>query len=157
MLLMTRRINNYTFDMDRMTSFEGDTGPYLQYSHARLCSIIEKAGDASTDQLLEADFSLLSEQHAVNLIRTLAQWPDVFRNTYKTQEPVTVLTYLFRLTHALNASYDHLNILKSEERTKLARLALYTSVKVTLSIGMKLLGLTPVNRSVSTSDPMFHC
>lgn len=131
--------------MNRMTSFEGDTGPYLQYSHARLCSIIRKA-DIPIDEQKQADFSLLTEQHAVDLVRRLAQWPDVFANTFKTQEPVTVLTYLFRLTHALNSSYDHLNILKSDPAVKLSRLALYSCVRQVLSSGMRLLGLTPVER-----------
>jgi arginyl-tRNA synthetase len=139
------RTNNYTFDMDRMTSFEGDTGPYLQYSHARLCSIIRKADDP-VELLKRANFALLTEQHAVDLVRRLAQWPDVFKTTFKTHEPVTVLTYLFKLTHALNSSYDRLNILKSEPDVKHARLALYLCVRQVLSSGMKLLGLTPVER-----------
>jgi arginyl-tRNA synthetase len=66
--------------------------------------------------------------------------------TLKGKEPVTVLTYLFRLTHALNSSYDRLNILKSDPEIKLARLALYTCVRQVLQNGMKLLGLTPVER-----------
>jgi arginyl-tRNA synthetase len=143
--LIEHRINNYTFDMNRMTSFEGDTGPYLQYSHARLCSIIRKA-DTPVELLKEANLALLTEQHAIDLVRRLAQWPDVFKMTFKTQEPVTVLTYLFRLTHALNSSYDRLNILKSEPDVRLARLTLYTCVRQVLSGGMKLLGLTPVER-----------
>ncbi|KAI1181220.1 arginyl-tRNA synthetase [Nemania sp. FL0916] len=146
--MSSKRINGYTFDMDRMTSFEGDTGPYLQYSNARLCSIIRKA-DIPAAELLNADMSLLTEQHAVDIVRRLAQWPDVVRQTYKTQEPVTVVTYLFKLTHALNSSYDHLNILKSEREVKLARLALYTSVRHVLSSDMKMLCLTPVERYTS--------
>jgi arginyl-tRNA synthetase len=66
------RINNYTFDMGPMTSFEGDTGPYLHYSHARLCSIIRKA-DVSIELLKQSNFALLTEQHAMNLVRRLAQ------------------------------------------------------------------------------------
>ena len=67
-----KRINNYTFDMDRMTSFEGDTGPYLQYAHARLCSIYRKAVDsdpslAELDLASAADLSLLQEDKAIDL------------------------------------------------------------------------------------------
>lgn len=139
------RINNYEFDMDRMCSFEGDTGPYLQYAHARLCSITRKAG-LSNEVLKTADLSLLAEKHAVDLVRSLAQWPDVFQNTVKTQEPVTVLTYLFRMTHLLSSSYDHLQVVGSEEETKKARMALYTAARQVLHNGMKLLGLNPVER-----------
>jgi len=131
--------------MDRMTSFEGDTGPYLQYAHARLCSITRKA-ELSHEELLSADLTLLKEKHAVDLVRALAQWPDVFQNTVKTQEPVTVLTYLFKMTHSLSSSYDHLQVVGSEPELKKARMALYTCARQVLHNGMRLLGLTPVER-----------
>lgn len=140
-----RRINNYTFDMDRMTSFEGDTGPYLQYAHARLNSILRKAA-VPAETLLTADLTLLSEPHAVNLVRMLAQWPDVFANTMRTLEPITVLTYLFKMTHSLSSSYDHLQVVGSEENLKVARLALYVAAMQVLGNGMRLLGLSPLNR-----------
>ena len=140
-----KRINNYHFDMDRMTSFEGDTGPYLQYAHARLSSITRKA-EIPEEELAYADLSLLTERHAIDLVRSLAQWPDVVQNTLKTLEPITVLTYLFKMTHALSASYDHLQIVGSELPIKKARLALYTCARQVLWNGMRLLGLSPVRR-----------
>ena len=131
--------------MDRMCSFEGDTGPYLQYAHARLSSIMRKA-DVNPSELLSADLSLLTESHAVDLVRSLAQWPDVFQNTLKTLEPITVLTYLFKMSHALSSSYDHLQVVGSEPGLKEARLALYTCARQVLNNGMTLLGLSPVER-----------
>jgi arginyl-tRNA synthetase len=94
-----KRINNYTFDMDRMTSFEGDTGPYLQYAHARLCSITRKVTAAvpeiaNIELSSAADLTLITETQGIDLVRQLAAWPDIFINTLKTQEPTTVLTYL---------------------------------------------------------------
>jgi arginyl-tRNA synthetase len=163
--MIGKRINNYNFDMDRMyvspyflistdvvrTSFEGDTGPYLQYAHARLSSIIRRVGTSgvpvpSTSDLIAADYNLLNEKHAINLTRSLAQWPDVFLQTVKTQEPVTVLTYLFKMTHALSSSYDHLQVVGSEPELLKARMALYVSAKQVLSNGMRLLGLSPLDR-----------
>ena len=128
-----------------MTSFEGDTGPYLQYAHARLSSIIRKAAIPPSD-LLSADFTLLSERHAIDLVRALVQWPDIFTMTIKTQEPVTILTYLFKMTHALSSSYDHLQVVGSEEKLKTARMALYVAARQVLQNGMKLLGLSPLER-----------
>jgi arginyl-tRNA synthetase len=139
------RINNYTFNMDAMTSFEGDTGPYLQYAHARICSITRKAA-LSDEDIRSADLSVLTERHAVNLIRVISQYPDVVQNTLKTQEPATVLTYLFKMTHTLSQSYDHLRIVGSEEHLMKARMALYASARIVLYNGMKLLGLNPVER-----------
>ncbi|ERS98653.1 arginine-tRNA ligase [Sporothrix schenckii ATCC 58251] len=140
-----KRINNYTFDMDKMTSFEGDTGPYLQYAHARVCSI-ERRANLSDADLASADTSLLTEPHAVNIVRLLAQWPDVVQNTLKTLEPTTVLTYLFKMTHALSSSYDHLQVVGSEPELMKARMALYVSARIVLNNGMRLLGLNPVDR-----------
>ena len=141
-----KRINGYDFDMERMTSFEGDTGPYLQYAHARLCSIMRRV-PANPNPNAPVDLSPLYESpHAVNLIRTLVQWPDVFVNTLKTQEPVTVLTYLFKMTHSLSSSYDHLQVVGSEEPVLRARESLYRGARQVLGNGMRLLGLTPVER-----------
>lgn len=137
--------NGYEFNINQMTAFEGDTGPYLQYAHARLCSIERKA-DADISSLGSADLSLLTEPHAINLVRSLAQYPDVILNTLKTREPATVLTYLFRMAHALSSSYDHLQVVGSEPELQKARLALYEAARQVLWNGMTLLGLTPVQR-----------
>ena len=139
------RINGYEFSLERMTSFEGDTGPYLQYAHARLCSITRKA-DLSPHDLQSADLSLLTESHAANLVRALSSWPDVVQNTLKTLEPVTVLSYLFKMTHMLSSSYDVLKVVGSESELKKARMALYEAARQVLNNGMRLLGLNPVER-----------
>jgi arginyl-tRNA synthetase len=131
-----------------MTSFEGDTGPYLQYAHARLKSIWRKStlSEAELSTLETADLSLLTEPHAIELVRTLAQWPDVVLDAVKKLEPATILTYLFKMTHALSSSYDQLNVIGSETELQKARLALYESARVVLHNGMRLLGLSPVDR-----------
>ena len=128
-----------------MTSFEGDTGPYLQYAHARLCSITRKAG-VSPQEIASADLSLLTEDKAIDLVRALSQWPDVVQNTLKTLEPVTVLSYLFKMTHMLSSSYDKLKVVGSEPELKKARMALYEAARQVLNNGMRLLGLNPVER-----------
>ena len=140
-----KRINGYDFDLERMTDPLGDTGPYLQYQHARICSIARKTG-IDTRTLADADFSLLTERHAVDLVRLLAQWPDVVVNTVKTLEPMTVLTYLFKLTHAISSSYDVLQVKGSEQQVMNARMALYECGRQVLHNGMSLLGLSPVER-----------
>ena len=131
--------------MEQMTSFEGDTGPYLQYAHARVSSIRRKA-DLSDEDLASADLSLLDSPHAVNMVRLLAQWPDVVSNTLRTLEPATVLTYLFKMTHALSSSYDQLRVVGSERELMKARMALYDAAHTVLGNGMRLLGLSPVER-----------
>ena len=148
-------MNGYDFNLDAMTSFEGDTGPYLQYAHARLCSMARKS-EVDMSKLPSANFSLLTEPHAVDLVRVLAQWPDVVQNTVKTLEPATVLTYLFKMTHVLSSSYDVLKVMGSEPELKEARMALYESARQVLHNGMTLLGLTPVER-YATITPKSTC
>ncbi|KAF4279407.1 hypothetical protein CNMCM8057_005727 [Aspergillus fumigatus] len=140
-----KRINGYDFNLDAMTSFEGDTGPYLQYAHARLCSIVRKSG-LNVEELDSANLDLLTEPHAVDLVRLLATWPDVLLNTTKTLEPTTILTYLFRMTHILSSSYDVLKVVGSEPELKKARMALYEAARQVLHNGMRVLGLSPVER-----------
>ncbi|GFF33390.1 arginine--tRNA ligase, cytoplasmic [Aspergillus udagawae] len=140
-----KRINGYDFNLDAMTSFEGDTGPYLQYAHARLCSIVRKSG-LNVEELDSANLDLLTEPHAVDLVRLLATWPDVLLNTTKTLEPTTIITYLFRMTHILSSSYDVLKVVGSEPELKKARMALYEAARQVLHNGMRVLGLSPVER-----------
>lgn len=145
-----KRMNDYEFSLDRMTSFEGDTGPYLQYAHARLCSILRKVGGEIThEDILEADFALLSDsKHAIDLLRSMARFPDMVNQALRSQEPTTVLTYLFKFTHELSSTYDHLRVLNAPEGrvVSIARAALYEAARQVLRNGMTLLGLTPVER-----------
>ncbi|RCK60770.1 Arginine--tRNA ligase, cytoplasmic [Candida viswanathii] len=143
--MQSKRIHNYEFKWDRMTSFEGDTGPYLQYAHSRLCSMQRKSG-ISIEELEHANFDLLVEPCALNLVRTLAQYPDVVKRAVKTLEPSTIVTYLFTLTHIVSQCYDILWVAGQEKDVSVARLALYESTRQVVNNGMKLLGLTPVNR-----------
>ncbi|KAK9467442.1 hypothetical protein V1512DRAFT_247038 [Lipomyces arxii] len=143
--MQAKRVNNYKFDWTRMLSFEGDTGPYLQYAHSRLCSM-ERRADLSVDTLINADYSLLTEPIAEELIRALAQYPDVLMNAHRNLEPSTVVSYLFKLTHIVSSCYNILWVAGQEPEIAAARMALYSSARNVLKSGMILLGLTPVER-----------
>ncbi|KAK6197346.1 arginyl-tRNA synthetase [Scheffersomyces amazonensis] len=143
--MQSKRINNYEFKWDRMTSFEGDTGPYLQYAHSRLSSVQRKSG-IEDSELVNANLDLLVEPCAHNLVRTIAQYPDIIKKALKTHEPSTIVTYLFNLTHIVSQCYDILWVAGQEKELAVARLALYASAKQVLYNGMTLLGLTPVER-----------
>ncbi|CCD23837.1 arginine--tRNA ligase MSR1 NDAI_0C01760 [Naumovozyma dairenensis CBS 421] len=144
--MQSKRINNYEFKWERMLSFEGDTGPYLQYAHSRLRSVERNASEITPEKWLKADFSLLTEPAALLLVRLLGQYPDVLRNAIKTNEPTTVVTYLFKLTHQVSSCYDVLWVAGQTEELATARLALYAAARQVLYNGMRLLGLTPVDR-----------
>ncbi|KAF2677098.1 arginyl-tRNA synthetase-like protein [Lentithecium fluviatile CBS 122367] len=141
-----KRIHGYDFDMDKMTSFEGDTGPYLQYSHARLRQVLRKADLPPEAYESSADLSLLTEPLDHSLVRLLVQYPDIVQMTLTTLEPTTILTYLFLLTHGINSHYHKIKIIGSEPELMKARLALYDATKAVLNHGMRVLGLQPLER-----------
>ncbi|KAG2172337.1 hypothetical protein INT43_004879 [Umbelopsis isabellina] len=138
-----RRIKNYEFDWDRMFSFEGDTGPYLQYAHARLCSIERKSGVAINPK---ADISLLGEPTAQDLIKTLGQYPDLVKSLPNGAEPCNVVTYAFKLSHDVSSAFESLWVMGAEEHLAEARMLLYWSARVTLGNALRLLGLKPLER-----------
>ncbi|KAF1984755.1 arginyl-tRNA synthetase [Aulographum hederae CBS 113979] len=146
-----KRINNYPFDLARSTSYEGDTGPYLQYAHARLCSIARDV-KLTREELVGADFALLQEPHAVDLVRLMAQYPDTIVQARKTLEPSAIVTYLFRLTHQLSSSYDVLRVVRAKKGVEIpkevtvARAALFEAARQVIYNGMVLLGMTPVDQ-----------
>ncbi len=155
-----KRINNYPFDINRMTSFEGDTGPYLQYCHARLSSISRKAKLAGIDPTDgNIDYSYLEDAHSTGLLRIMGQYPDVVSLAFKNLEPSTILTYLFRLAHQLSSSYDVLQVVGAPEghEAGLARAALYENARQVLGNGMRLIGIKPVDRQDLLTPPPHGC
>lgn len=141
--MQSKRINNYKFEWSRMLSFEGDTGPYLQYAHSRLHSIADAHPNLN---ITNANLDLLQEPEAVILIRILAQYPDVLKAAMKTLEPCTITTYLFKVAHQVSSCYAALWVAGQPEDVAAARLALYNAARQILHNGMLILGLTPVNR-----------
>ena len=146
--MSAKRINNYDFSWDRMLSFEGDTGPYMQYAHSRLCSVQRKSGIDEDEVRGEGavDLSILVEPAALELVRLLMLWPETVRSAYRVQEASTVVTYLFRLCHAISSAYDKLYVANQPEDVARARLALFVACRTVLSNGMRLLGLKPLER-----------
>ncbi|EJU02311.1 arginyl-tRNA synthetase [Dacryopinax primogenitus] len=147
--MAAKRINNYTFNWSRMLSFEGDTGPYLQYAHARLCSVQRRAADAGLT--IPTDVStvkteLLVEAGARAIVALLAAYPDVVRTALKTYEPSGVVTYLFKLSHAISGAWETLVVLGQEKELALARLWLFVCARDVLGTGLRLLSLRPLEK-----------
>ncbi|RCI06644.1 hypothetical protein CU098_012197 [Rhizopus stolonifer] len=138
-----RRIKNYDFNMDRMCSFEGDTGPYIQYAHARLFSVERRSGIEVNHN---ADLSLLTESQATDLIRTISQYPDLVKSLLNGYEPCNVVTYAFKLSHDISACFENLWVRGAEPPVAEARLLMYWAARTTLGNAMRLLGLRPLER-----------
>jgi arginyl-tRNA synthetase len=143
------RINNYTFNWDRMTSFEGDTGPYLQYAHARLTSLTRKNPELlplpPPDQI--AAETLTEHPAAREIVFLLGTYPDAVRTALRTHEPSGVVTFAFRLAHAISSAWETV-VVKGEadvERAR-ARMWLYLCARDVLGAAMRLLSIRPLER-----------
>ncbi|KAH6597830.1 hypothetical protein BASA50_004175 [Batrachochytrium salamandrivorans] len=146
--MAARRSRDYTFDWARIFSFEGDTGPYLQYAHSRLCSIERQSSHlkVTPETILEIDLTLLVEPQAFALMEAIAAYPDVIRDLGKNYEPCNLVSYALKLSHAVSSAIDVLWVSGQEEPLAHARLALYVTARFTLGSALKTLGLIPLSR-----------
>ncbi|HKD40317.1 MAG TPA: arginine--tRNA ligase [Myxococcaceae bacterium] len=141
--LKNRRATDYTFDWDEVLNFEGHTGPYLQYAHARACSILRKAGGEPSS----VDASQLSEPEEQSLIRSVARFPLAVQEAVAGNEPSTVARHLLELASEFSKWYTLGNqqrekrVLVDDPSLRSARLGLTDSARLTLASGLSLLGI----------------
>ena len=135
--LSQNRQSDIVFNWDRMLSFEGNSGPYLQYAYARLKSILRKA---ETD-FGNSDVSYLKDETELRVIMRLEEFPSVIDDVTKNYFPHHLTDYLYALAKDANAMYQKMPVLKAEEAERNARLALIAAAAQTLKTGLELLGL----------------
>ena len=143
------RINNYPSKWKHMLSFEGDAGPYLQYTHVRLASI-----GRNNPHLLPlppasqiATHTLAHYPHAREIAFLLGTYPDVVKAALKTHESSGVVTYAFKLAHAISAALGPVFVKgeKDMERAR-AKMYLYECAREVLAAAMRLLSIRPLER-----------
>ena len=138
--LSTERIKDYVFDWDRMLAFEGNTGPYLQYAHARICSIFRRAG-IERASVRSAHITLDQPQERTLTMRLLA-YPSAIDTTLDSYSPHKLCTYVYELASDFSSFYQECPILKSDERVRTSRLALADLTARVLEHSLGLLGIT---------------
>jgi arginyl-tRNA synthetase len=136
--LKKERVKDVVFEWEEFLSFEGETGPYVQYTHARLASILRKAADAGEDGA-EPDLALLEEAQPILL--ALGRFPAVIEAAAREAEPSLVSQYLLGLCRDVNRWYVANRVLGQEPPLTAARLALVSGVKTVLRNGLRLLGI----------------
>jgi len=136
--LFNSRIKDYVFSWDRTLSFEGETGPYVQYTHARANSLLEKGGFNCEHNV---DYTLLKEQEEIDLVRLLYNFPQVVYDAYEKLEPSFITRHVVEIAKAFNKFYNSCPIMSSEEELKRARLALVYAAKTVIKTGIGLLGM----------------
>ncbi|WP_438832211.1 arginine--tRNA ligase [Streptococcus pluranimalium] len=138
--LKTDRMNGYDFDLDTMVSFEGETGPYVQYAHARIQSILRKA-DFKPDT--EASYSL-SDNESWEIIKLIQDFPRVIRRASDNYEPSIIAKFAINLAQSFNKYYAHTRIL-DENSERDSRLALSYATATVLKEALRLLGVEAPN------------
>ncbi|WP_312061458.1 arginine--tRNA ligase, partial [Anaerotignum sp.] len=136
--LYNGRIKDVVFSWERMLNFDGETGPYVQYTHARACSILKRAGEIN---LSDIHFDALSDEASLDICKLLETYPEKIKDAANKLEPSVVTRHLVAIAQAFNKFYHDNPILNSEEDVRQARLAVVVAVKTVMKEGLRLLGI----------------
>jgi arginyl-tRNA synthetase len=128
------------FDPRESIDFNGNTGPFIQYTHARICSVLRKAEEAAIEYKSATFGDMIAEE--VELVKHLSQLPMVIAQAGETHSPSLIAAFAYELAKQFNGYYHDHSILREEcETTKAMRLRLAATVARTLRQTMSLLGI----------------
>ncbi|MBS4199255.1 arginine--tRNA ligase [Bacillus sp. FJAT-49732] len=134
--LKNERQNSVEFSLEEMIKFEGTTGPYVQYTHARACSILRKADNDHKYSVTSG----LNDDYSWPVIKLLMEFTTVIEKSFVHYEPSQIAKYLLDLSKEFNKYYSHVKILSNESGME-SRLALVEATTIILKEGLRLLGL----------------
>lgn len=133
---------NMLFNPKESIDFNGNTGPFIQYTHARICSVLRKAEEAGYDIPTSLNEQLELSEVEANLIQSLSNFPSVVRQAGAEYSPALIANYVYDLVKSYNSFYHDFSILKEEnEEVRAFRLVLSQSVAKVIKLGMSLLGI----------------
>jgi arginyl-tRNA synthetase len=143
--LANDRVKDYVFDWDRMLAFEGNTGPYLQYAHARIRSIFRRA-EVTPGSLRDAEV-VVGEPAERALVLALLGLPEVVASVVETLQPHRLAGYAFDVAQAFTSFYESCPVLRApDEATRTSRLALCDVTARTIACSLGLLGIEAPDR-----------
>ncbi|HIS60912.1 MAG TPA: arginine--tRNA ligase [Candidatus Scybalomonas excrementigallinarum] len=137
--LYNQRIKDVIFSWDKILNFDGETGPYVQYTHARAASVLRKAGVSEVG--MDIDYSVLTDEASMALLKELSRFPQVVVDAAEKFEPFVVSRYSVAVAQAFNKFYHDCQINVEDERVKMARLKLVIVTKKIIHDALELLGI----------------
>ncbi len=137
--LDSRRARDVVFDWEEVLNFNGETGPYVQYTHARYSSVLRNSGRALPPS--DVDFSLLTEPETLAVVKCLEQFPARIERAAETYEPSIIATYLIDLCTVANRFYNTRRVILEDAPLTSARVALVYAITTVLAAGLDLLGM----------------
>ncbi|XP_013875444.1 putative arginine--tRNA ligase, mitochondrial [Austrofundulus limnaeus] len=135
--------SDYKFDWDRMLQAQGDTGVFLQYTHARLCSLLQ-VNEGVEVSTFNAD--LLRENTSVLILQHLLRYDELLYQSANDLQPTHLVNFLLKLCHLISSAHRELPVKGSPQDVAQARLRLFSGARAVLARGMKILGLKPVHK-----------
>ena len=142
--LANSRVKDEIFDWDTILNFQGETGPYIQYTYVRTKSVLEKAG--KMPEIEEINFEKLTDDYSQNIIKLLYNFEDILIQVTNKEEPSILSRYLIDLAKAFSSFYNENKIITEEKEVQDARIYLTYSVGQVLKIGAGLLGIQMPNK-----------
>ena len=143
-VLSNNRIKDMVFSWDRALNFDGETGPYVQYTHVRCKSVLKRAGSAYEGA--KADFCALDNPQAFTVAKLLYVFPGLIAEAALKNEPSLITRYLIDLAQAFNKYYFDMRIIDDDREKTAARLKITECVKSVLHTGLYLIGVKSVEK-----------
>lgn len=148
--LSNNRIKDYTFKWDQILNFDGETGPYVQYTHARCASLLRKAGEdivAKAQEPKNVDFALLAKSDsAYELTKLIYAFPGVVEQAGEKYEPSIITRHIIDIAQCFNKFYHDEHIIVDDEVEKTSKIALVIATKRVIATGIGLLGMKAPER-----------
>lgn len=147
--LAHNRIKDYTFDWDKVLNFEGETGPYVQYTHARSCSLLRKAGKdmvSKAKNLDNIDYEKLTSNTMYELAKLIHNMPEVIKEAADRYEPSVITRHVVKIAQGFNRFYNEERILQGDATGTVSRLTLVIATKNAIKNGLALLGIKAPER-----------
>lgn len=135
--LYNQRIKDVIFDWNKLLNFDGETGPYVQYTYARASSVLRKIGEVPDT----IDYTLLTDEASIGLLKEIERYPQVIKDAAERYEPSVIARYSIDLAHAFNKFYHECQINVEDETTKYTRTNVVKIARYIIKDTLSLLGI----------------
>lgn len=135
--LYNQRIKDVIFDWNKLLNFDGETGPYVQYTYARASSVLRKIGEVPDT----IDYTLLTDEASIGLLKEIERYPQVIKDAAERYEPSVIARYSIDLAHAFNKFYHECQINVEDETIKYTRTNVVKIARYIIKDALSLLGI----------------